>query len=105
MASTSIDEYTPDVVAPPGDTLLEVLEDRQISAAQLAVSTAQPPEVIQGILQGNTAISADTARRLEEALGVPATFWKNLEQNYRTYLARRSAGDSVSGDTKAAAPR
>ncbi len=105
MDRATTNEYTPDVVAPPGDTLLEVLEDRQMSAADLAVSTAESPDLIKRILQGRASISLETAKRLESVLGVPASFWRNLEQNYRSYLARRSSTDFGPGDAKAAAPR
>jgi len=30
----------------------------------------------------------ETALQLERVLGVPASFWNNLEQNYREHLAR-----------------
>jgi plasmid maintenance system antidote protein VapI len=107
MAKMNINEYTPDFVASPGDTLLEVLEDRDMSATDLAARTDRSVEFIQGLLGGRTVITREIARSLEAALSVSASFWINLERNYRSSLARNSGSGMTdsSKDTKAAAPR
>ena len=78
-----INEYLPDVVATPGETLQEVLEDRGIPQVELADRMERPKKTINEIIKGKAALTPETALQLERALGVPATFWNNLERNYQ----------------------
>ena len=80
--------YSPDYAVPPGDTLLEVIESLGITQAELAERTGRPTKTINEIVKGKSAITPETALQLERVLGVPASFWNNLEQNYQTALAR-----------------
>lgn len=82
-------EYWPDTVSPPGDTLLELLEERGMSQAELARRTGRPKKTINEIIQGKTAITPETALQLERVLGTPASFWNQRERRYRESLARR----------------
>jgi len=48
------------------------------------VSEILPAEkLIRHIVKGETPVTPDIAQRMERILGVPASFWKNLEQQYR----------------------
>ena len=80
-------QYHPDVVSPPGETLLEVLEERGITQAELADRTGRPRKTINEIVKGKTAITPETALQLERVLGVPASFWNARETLYREFLA------------------
>lgn len=84
----TVNRYNPDEVSAPGETLLEILEERGISQAELAERTNRPKKTINEIIKGKTAITPDTALQLELALGVSATFWNDFECRYREYLAR-----------------
>lgn len=88
MFSETQNQYAPDYVSPPGDTLLEKIEELGMSQAELARRTGRPRKTINEIIQGKTAITAETALQLETALGIPASFWDNRERQYRQYLAR-----------------
>ncbi len=88
MSRTATHEFEPDFVSLPGETLQEVLEERGISQANLAERTGRPKKTINEIVQGKTAITPETALQLERVLGVPATFWNNLERDYRENLAQ-----------------
>ncbi|NJK81934.1 MAG: HigA family addiction module antidote protein [Chloroflexaceae bacterium] len=81
--------YLPDVVSPPGETLLETLETIGMTQAELAERTGRPRKTINEIVQGKTAITPETALQLERVLGIPASFWNRREQHYREALARR----------------
>jgi HTH-type transcriptional regulator/antitoxin HigA len=81
-------EYFPNEVSPPGETLQELLGSRGITQSQLAERTGKHVKNINAIIQGKEAISPTTALSLERALGVPAAFWNEREKNYRAYLAR-----------------
>ena len=85
----SSNAYRPDHVSPPGETLQEVLDKRQMSQADLAARTGRPRKTINEIIKGKTAITPETALQFERVLGVPASFWNNLERNYREHLARK----------------
>ena len=88
MNSRVQNQYAPDYVSPPGETLLELLEDRGMSQAELARRTGRPKKTINEIIQGKTTITPKTALQLERVLGTPADFWNNRERQYRQHLAR-----------------
>ncbi|MEJ8548140.1 HigA family addiction module antitoxin [Brevibacillus borstelensis] len=79
--------FDPDYVVPPGETLLETIESLGMSQAELAERTGVTTKHINGIIKGKAAITPRTALQFERVLGVPATFWNNLETNYREKLA------------------
>lgn len=89
MSKTMPNEYHPDVVLPPGETLAETIEAIGMTQVDLAERTGHAPKTINEIIQGKAALTAETALQLERVLGVPASFWNNLEHNYRDALARR----------------
>src|ERR1039457_4867387 len=79
----------------PGATLQETIESLGISQAELAKRTGRPLKTINEIINGKAAITAETALQLERVLGVPASFWNNLEQNYREALASLKEGKAL----------
>jgi HTH-type transcriptional regulator / antitoxin HigA len=88
-------EYTPERASPPGETLAEILDDRGMSQAELAERMGRPKKTINEIIQAKAALTSETALQLERVLGVPASFWSNLERNYRDSLARQAERDSL----------
>jgi len=96
MSNPIQNQYVPDVVSPPGETLLEILEDRGMSQAELAERTGRPKKTINEIIKGKTALTPETAIQLERVLGTPASFWNNREQNYRDWLARQEERKTLS---------
>jgi len=86
-------QYCPDEVSPPGETLLEVLEERGMTQADLAERTGQPRKTINEIIKGKAAITPETALQLEKALGVPASFWNARETRFREFLADRNKNE------------
>jgi addiction module HigA family antidote len=87
MASKKHFAFTPDYAIPPGATLLETIQSRGFSQAELAKRTGRPLKTINEIIKGKTAITPETALQLEHVLGLPASFWNKLERNYREALA------------------
>ena len=89
MASDMLqNEYHPDSVSAPGETLLETLETIEMSQAELAKRMRRPVKTINEIVQKKAAITAETALQLEQVLHIPASFWLKREQQYREHLAR-----------------
>lgn len=80
--------FTPNYAVPPGGTLRETLESLGMAQTELAERSGRPKKTINEIITGKTAITAETALQFEHVLGVPASFWNNLERNYRETLAR-----------------
>jgi len=89
MISQVQTEYRPDFVSPPGETLLEVLEERGITQAELALRMGRPTKTINEIIHGKAMITPATAIQLERALGIPAEFWNSFERRYRESLAQQ----------------
>lgn len=92
MTRTSFD---PDWRVAPGETLKDVLDEREISESALAAMTGLPPSVVRGILDGNGRLTEEIAGRLALAVGVPSDFWLNLEANYRKPLKRPSTREGA----------
>jgi len=82
-------QYIPDTVSPPGETLAELLEERGISQVQLSKQLGLHRKTINEILQGKSVLTSDTALQLEHVLHVPAEFWVRREADYRAHLARK----------------
>jgi HTH-type transcriptional regulator / antitoxin HigA len=83
-------EYFPDSVSPPGETLVELLEGMKMPQAELARRMGRPIKTINEIIKGKVAITPETALQLELVLDIPASFWNNREKRYQEYLARES---------------
>lgn len=98
MSEKLQNEFRPDYVSPPGETLLETLETVGMSQAELAKRTGRPNKLINEIVKGKAAITFETALQLERVLGVPASFWNNRENQYRETLARLREYEELKGE-------
>jgi addiction module HigA family antidote len=79
----------------PGEHLAEELETLNLSAAELARQLKVPTNRITGILNGQRAITGDTALRLGHFFGTSAEFWLNLQTLYELRLAEKKAWRSI----------
>jgi antitoxin HigA-1 len=71
------------------------LKELSISAAELARQIDVPVNRVTGIINGQRAITADTALRLGHWFGTSPEFWLNLQKLYELRLAREEVGDRV----------
>ena len=71
-----------DLLIHPGETLKEVLEEREISTEKLSQYTGYSQKHIESILLGNADITEDFALKLEDAIGIEASLWLNLQKEY-----------------------
>lgn len=76
-----------DLIIPPGETLKEILDDREMTQHELALRTNVKDAHIGGIVNGQKPISASFAKKLEHALDVNASFWTSLKENYDKEVA------------------
>jgi HTH-type transcriptional regulator/antitoxin HigA len=88
MTNILQNEYHPDYVSSPGETLLETLDTIGMSQVELAKRMGRPVKTVNEIIQKKAAITAETALQLEQVLHIPASFWLKREQQYRESLAR-----------------
>jgi len=90
MADNATLRYAPQDRTPPGDTLAETLEALGMTQIDLADRVGLSRKTVNQIIQGSAPITAETAIKLETALGTPAAFWLNLDANYQEFLARKA---------------
>lgn len=77
----------PDFIIHPGETLKEILVDREMAKRELALRTSVIEPHISKFIKGSKAISVSFAKNLEYALGIDASFWINLQANYDKEIA------------------
>lgn len=79
----------------PGEQLAEELKALDMTAAELARQLKVPTNRVTGILNGQRAITGDTALRLGHYFGTSAEFWLNLQTIYELRLAEQKAGKTI----------
>jgi plasmid maintenance system antidote protein VapI len=77
--------YDPDVVSPPGETLADILHERGLSQTALAERLGRPKEVVRDIIHGKVPMTKGDALKLARILGVPVDFWVTREYQYRLF--------------------
>ena len=68
-----------------------------MSAAELARQLKVPTNRITHILNGQRAITGDTALRLGHFFGTAAEFWLNLQKIYVLRVAEHESGADIKG--------
>lgn len=90
--------FEPDWLSAPGGTILDVMEERDMSSRELAALLGFSVERTEKLIAGKEAITRLVATLLAERLGGSENFWLSREKNYREEIARLQ----ISGDTSAA---
>lgn len=91
MTERQLYPLKPDYSCPPGETLLEMLEDRQMAVSTLSALSGLSEQDVVGLLAGNVKLTESMAAALEQALGISSGTWLRLEKHWRDYLARDAA--------------
>ena len=79
----------------PGEHLAEQLEKLEMSATELARHIKVPTNRITQILNGERAITGDTALRLGHFFGTNPEFWLNLQKMHELRVAELEAGADI----------
>ena len=79
----------------PGEQLAEQLAELKMSAAELGRQLKVPGNRITEILNGQRAITGDTALRLGHFFGTSPQFWLNLQAVYELRLAEQKIGRAI----------
>lgn len=87
----ALQAFTPDWVSPPGETIADLIEEREWSQADLAKRLGYTTKHVSLLINGKAPITQDTALKLESVLGSSVDFWLSREAQYRAKLAQRTA--------------
>lgn len=88
LSDVTAGEVIPNVT--PGEVLrAEFMEPLGLSARALARELEVPPNRITAIINGERAITAETAIRLGRRFGISAEFWMNLQTAHDLEEVRR----------------
>jgi len=79
----------------PGEHLAEQLRELGMSAAKLGRQLKVPTNRITGILNGQRAVTGDSALRLAHFFGTSAEFWLNLQKVYELRVAEQKVGATI----------
>jgi addiction module HigA family antidote len=66
-----------------------------MTPAAVARALHVPSNRIYQLIAGRRAMTADTALRLEQWLGVEAAFWMSLQKSYELDLAAEQTGEEI----------
>ena len=81
-------EFQPDWVSAPGDTIADILRERSISVESFAESMRLSLDETNNLLQGHLPIQTRMARQLSRILGASMNFWMARDRQYRRDLIR-----------------
>jgi plasmid maintenance system antidote protein VapI len=81
------EDFDPDWVISPGETLRDWMEEHRFSVRVTATLCGLEQAIITGVLNATVPLSERTAHRLAAGTGIPAKLWLNLERAYRDGLA------------------
>ena len=81
-------QYFPQSVPHPGETLAEKLEEMEMGPKEFALRTGKPEKTIIEVLKGKSSITPDMAVQFENVTKIPAHFWMNHQRGYDEYMAR-----------------
>jgi antitoxin HigA-1 len=79
----------------PGEHLAEQLEALDMSAAALGRQLKVPAKRNTEILNGERAVTGDTALRLGHFFGTNPQFWLNLQATYDLRVAEKKTGSAI----------
>ena len=92
---TEINQFNPDWVPAPGETISEILEGFGWTQVTLAQRMGRTTKFINQLIKGKAPLDENTALRLEKVLGVRASFWLSLENEYQLSVARKKEEEKL----------
>lgn len=82
LAELSFEEPDSGPVIPPGETIADIMKERNVSIESLSHKCEIPIEILNGEISGESPITPSIAVSLEKNFGVPKSFWLNLQHIY-----------------------
>lgn len=84
----SINQYFPQSIPHPSETLIEKLEELGMGPKEFAIRTGKPEKTITAVLNGECSITPEMAVLFESVLKIPARFWLENQRQYDEFAAR-----------------
>ncbi len=78
-------DFSPDWISPPGDTIIELLDEFGLSIEQLNKQIGLTAKKGQQLLDGELSICQVIAVKLESTLHVPSKFWLARDYQYQSF--------------------
>ncbi len=85
--------FSPDYTVKPGETIVETITCLGMSKAAFARHMGIEPAHLHKLISAKKPITPEIALKLEAVTHTPASFWNNLESNYRSAEMRRHTPD------------
>lgn len=95
MTETVVNQYHPDFMYPPGETLKEKLEELGLSTPAFAVRLGWTLKHLRAVLRGAAEITPPMAGQLEKELGIPSHFWLAHQKHYNEYLVAKALAETT----------
>ncbi len=95
-SGSGLNSFTPDWISPPGDTVLDLLEEREWSQQELAARLGYSTKHVNQLIKGHVPLSEEAAVRLHSVLGGSVGFWLTREAQYREQMALQEEARSFS---------
>jgi HTH-type transcriptional regulator/antitoxin HigA len=97
MTTTTIrsGEFAPDYIIAPGETILDLLDEREMTQADLAQRLGVSAKHVNQIVKGSAPISSDVALGLEKVLGGSVSFWVTREALYQARIAAHAENEEL----------
>jgi HTH-type transcriptional regulator/antitoxin HigA len=93
--TTTMSAFAPDYIVTPGDTILDLLDEREMTQTDLARRLGVTPKHVNQIVKGSAPISADVALGLDKVLGGSVSFWATREALYQARMAAAAENEEL----------
>ena len=80
--------FQPDWFSKPGDTLLALMEQRELTSEGLALRLRRSNAVVRGLLAGRVIIDDDLALAISKHVGGTPKFWRARQERYLRCLSQ-----------------
>ncbi len=88
----------------PGEFLIEILEDLEMSQSEFARLTKMPFQRVNDIIHARRMVTASSALRFAKVLGNTAGFWLNAQMAVDLYEAKQKEAAVLDGLDMYASP-
>lgn len=87
--------FQPNWVSAPGETIMDILHERNISVSSFSEETGIPSNKVKKLLHGELDLTEEIAIRLQNSIGGSVLFWIQRESQYRQDCERLSIFNEI----------
>ena len=92
---TNKNQYFPQSISHPGETLEEKLQEMGMGPKEFAIRTGKPEKTIIAVIKGDSSLTPDMAVQFESVTRIPAHFWINSQRHYDEFVAREKRKEII----------